>query len=395
MKRIVSIILAIIIVMLPTRAYATAYDEYKKWLDDNDGYSTVFEDTASQWEAFLDHLYPPGDDVQIIPKLSSSKGVYRVDTLAGGNGAGFKNGNKNTAKINVMSNIVTTKNGDIYFIDDKYKTIRKISNKTKLISNVYTLSGNQNVTFEEDHRTYSYKNGYINKIVYNSYNNTIYFGTAYNAGQDNALTTIRKLDSKKTLIAYDRHTKYKAPFISYADFIVFEKDKMWVSERFGLYGNPSNILTANANAKAQEAAVFAKADYDHPEVSEIKKLRGRNEVIITNKYIYIYDTVYKELRRIDKKTKKEITITKHNIDITCVIAVKNKFYLTYNSTIYEMDLNGKTKAILDNDNYSTYIGGITAINLDAKGNLLISDALSYDKRGNVTNASLKRINIKK
>jgi hypothetical protein len=388
-RKIMIFLLVLFMVVSPIQVSADVASDYKEWLETNRDNGVTYDDLTDMWGVVWDKALPPAEDAQMLPKESSKTGVYKVETLAGTNGSGFKDGTKTTAKINIMGDIVSTKNGDIYFSDADNKAIRRVNAKTSKIETVYKLE--DDIRFEGETRIYRYQNAYITKVVYNPYDDSIYYGVAYEAGKDNALSLIVKLDNNHTIISYDKHTKYKAPTVGWMDFIKFEGSKLIYSERFGWKGNPSYILTANISNETEEAAVLATASEDHPEIANMKMLRGRNDVIVNKDYIYIYDTFYREFRKINRTTLESKVIASYNLWMSAIVATKDKFYFADGSTIYEMGLDGKTTAILDNDNFSSPIKNITAINLDMDGNLIVSDTINTNQKGKVINCAIRKI----
>jgi hypothetical protein len=393
MKRFLSVLIIVIFAISPMKASATVGDEYKEWLNTNHETGVSYDDITGMWETFWDYVTPPDEDAQILPRESDVSGIYNVEILAGTTGVGFKDGIKPRAKINMLSDLISTKNGDIYFTDGTNKAIRKINSQTGNIETVYKLEDSLNVTFTSDKRTYDVSKADIVKVSYNPSNDSVYFAVSYDAVQSYALTVIYKLEGDKPILCYDRHTKVKAPFMTWTDFLKFDGNKVWYSERFGLYGMPSYILTADTDKDTQQAKVIGTFNDENQDLTNMRKLRGRNDVIIKDGFLYIYDTFYRDLRKINIETLESTTIAKHNLWMSAVVASGDKFYLADGSTIYEMDLEGNTKAILDNDNFSKKVGNITAINLDLNGNLLISDTLGHDSKGKVKDCSIKRISM--
>lgn len=341
------------------------------------------------------------------------KSKYIVETITGGNGYGHFDGKVNEAKIgNVWSMVVDNEDniflldnlqeysgagwytedatGEVFFSNEKYygepvdysnQKVRKIDNMNRTVSTIlnpnndlYSINS-RNV--EKSKISYSDFAGY--KLFSNIEKDHIFLSGKFtknsNSDEEQYVGSLFNISPTVREVVYDKAFNYMCGSIDYAFML---RDKSILYSR--LYGSNFDTYRVKENGKPME---YSK-NCNTIDTSGAPRLAA----FLQNGKLFVMVVRPKgdkaNLIEYNLSTGEWTNLAGYDGTYDAVMAMDEKFYVSKESSIYEIGSDGERKKFIDGKNLilsdNMPIGKIELFDFDSKGNIIFYDSTNYSIR---------------
>jgi hypothetical protein len=403
MKKFISILMVLLIMMVPLDIYAVdqdVVDEYQRFLDSrHDPDNRLDKSTKdAMWETFWKHITDTENSNTKNIINDTDEKSYDIETLAESNGLGYTDDDVQYASINPIWSMAADALGNVYFVDLPTNAIRRYNAAEGSIETFKHCDADFDVslTTKNGKKTFvSRKKVLIQKLAYNPYNDSIYAGVNY----PEYFNMVAKIAPDSISVETFDNSEYGTYVTSsyYNDFIKFYSNgNILYSTRFGGLGSPSKLLLGTPTNSAR---VIAKTDSRMEKKGNTlipRFIRNAEAILGDKNTIYVFESFSRSLYEISLYPNSCKLIAQYDAYFDTITSYVNKFYASKNDCIYEISLNGDIKCIASNDNLN-YINGspisqINTMTFDPKGNLIIYDKV-LDNDNNIIDGSIRKIKL--